>query len=739
MEFTLSDNAEIASRFINQTNRHVFLTGKAGTGKTTFLKHILANTHKKAAVVAPTGIAALNAGGTTIHSMFQLPFGIFVPQQVFTTSSNLQLTDRSSLIKKHHVSAQKRAVIRELELLIIDEVSMLRCDILDAMDAMMRHVRGKHHLSFGGVQVLFIGDLHQLPPIAKEEEWNILSAFYKSIHFFEARVLQENPPLLIELEKIHRQNNPEFISLLNNLRNNQLSKKDADLLNQFYKEGFRQHTNGHYITLTTHNYKANQINQQFLNDLHTTAFEYEAETKNDFPEHLFPLESKLILKKGAQVMFIKNDISGKQRYFNGKLATVKNLQSNSIEVAFEDGSGITVEKYTWQNKRFSLDPSSNDIKEEIIGEFIHYPIKLAWAITVHKSQGLTFDRAVLDIGDAFAPGQVYVALSRLRDLSGLVLTSKINTQSLLNDERIISYTSEKRKPADIVEQLRADSKSFMEYYLINCYDFKWLEYTVGKHLEEHLEKNKSKLKQKFAISMQDIHTKIKELKEHADKFIVQLKKISSGEASDMYVALAKRTADAEAYFVPKLKEACSVISAHIDNLRDEKKVKQYLAELISLEGLFFDQIKKCRKATSFCECCCNGESLTREKTLGLAEQHIRVTENTSEKTKEKKKKTEKGDSVKESTELFLSGKSISEIATLRNMASSTIEGHLAQAVASGKIKAHQLVAEEKITAIHRAAEKTEEPGLKPLKELLGDNYTYSDIKIAMACFKKPEA
>jgi hypothetical protein len=737
MEFSLSDNADIAARFINQTNRHVFLTGKAGTGKTTFLKHILSHTHKKTAVVAPTGIAALNAGGTTIHSMFQLPFGIFLPQQTFHTSANIQVTDRATLIKKHHVSTQKRALIRELELLIIDEVSMLRCDLLDAMDAMMRHVRGKHHLPFGGVQVLFIGDLHQLPPIAKEEDWRLLSQFYEGVHFFEAKVLKQSPPLLIELEKIHRQNNTEFIVLLNHLRNNQMSRADEELLNRYYKPGFKQEAGDHYITITTHNYKANQINQAFLNKLQSPVFEYSAEIKDEFPEHLYPTDATLTLKEGAQVMFIKNDMSGKQRYFNGKLAKVKSLTNHEIEVVFEDGSELKVEKYTWQNKRFSLNPSSNEVVEEVAGEFIHLPLKLAWAITVHKSQGLTFDKAVLDIGDAFAPGQAYVALSRLRDLSGLLLTGKIQFQSLAHDEKVVSFTAAKNTQEDILRQLKKDSGEFLEYYLESCYDFRWLEYAVGKHLEDHLEKNKSKLKQKFTTSIQDIHVKTKELKELAEKFVVQLKKMAAAENDEQAAMLAKRTKKAEAYFVPLLKKSCSVISAHIDNLREEKKVKQYLSELIKLEGLFLDQIKKCRKASSFCECYVSGEILTREKTQTLTEQVQRISADTTVNEKPEKKKSEKGDSVKETLKYFGEGKSAEEIAVLRNMSLNTIEGHLAQAVASGQLGATALMAEEKIKAIHAAAEKMDQSGLKPLKEFLGEAFSYNELKIAMACFPKP--
>ncbi|MFO0435098.1 MAG: ATP-dependent RecD-like DNA helicase, partial [Sphingobacteriaceae bacterium] len=456
---SLSEAALLASKFINQTNRHVFLTGKAGTGKTTFLKYIIQHTHKKAAIVAPTGIAAINAGGTTIHSMFQLPFGSFVPVQSYQQKggSFIQLNDRQSLFKNHQMNKTKRAIIRELELLIIDEVSMLRADLLDAIDAMMRSVRGRTYLPFGGVQVLFIGDMYQLPPVVKDEEWQVLSEFYKSIYFFDSIVLQNDPPIYIELDKIYRQNDQQFISVLNNLRDNKVTRTDVELLNRYYKPQFKQQVNDNYITLTTHNHKANKINKDFLAELKGDSFYYQAEIKDDYPENLFPLEQTLELKKGSQVMFIKNDISGNQNYFNGKLAKVVDLSNKEIFVEFEDGQKIKLEKYKWENKRYIVNDLTNEIEEEVIGEFVHYPVKLAWAITVHKSQGLTFDKAIIDVADAFAPGQVYVALSRLRDLNGLILTSPINFNSISSDQHVTDFSNTKNEGAELEVQLNNDT------------------------------------------------------------------------------------------------------------------------------------------------------------------------------------------------------------------------------------------------------------------------------------------
>nr|MDQ3048002.1 AAA family ATPase [Bacteroidota bacterium] len=408
---TSADPATYVSRFINQTNKNVFLTGKAGTGKTTLLRNIVSTTYKKCLIAAPTGIAAINAGGVTIHSLFQLPFGGFIPvKETQTLHNNTKLNDPVSLIRHLQMHDNKRKLLRELELLIIDEVSMLRADLLDAIDLVLRHVR-RNNLPFGGVQMLFIGDMLQLPPVVKDDEWQVLRPYYNSAYFFDAVVLQKNKPVYIELDKIFRQADQRFVDLLNHLRNNELTRSDFDLLNTFYKPGYKHDPSDGYITLTTHNYKAIELNRRFLDKLQGTSRFFDAQVQDDFNENAFPLERKLELKIGAQVMFVKNDPSGNQKFFNGKIGFVASL-TDDIEVKFNDGSpSVIVSRYEWKNVKYKINEKSKEIEENIAGTFSHYPIKLAWAITVHKSQGLTFDKAIIDIGDAFAPGQVYVALS----------------------------------------------------------------------------------------------------------------------------------------------------------------------------------------------------------------------------------------------------------------------------------------------------------------------------------------
>ncbi len=373
---TLSEAAKYTLQFINQTQRSVFLTGKAGTGKTTLLREIIETTHKNTVVVAPTGIAALNAGGVTIHSMFQLPFSGFIPSHTAESqfSETVKFETKESLRRHFKMNGVKKSVIRNMELLVIDEVSMLRADLLDAMDYMMQTVR-KKATPFGGVQVLFIGDLLQLPPVIRDEEWRTLRNYYKGKFFFHSHVIQQSPPLYIELSKIFRQTDTSFISVLNNLRNNQITPEDVQVLNQYVKPDFDLKANKGYITLTTHNAKADTMNAQALEDLKGELITYKPEITGDFPEKIFPVEHNLQLKVGAQIMFVKNDLNFEKNYFNGKMGIIKSLSSQEILVHFpEENKTIEVERYEWQNICYKVDPLTKEVEEEVLGTFVHYPI-----------------------------------------------------------------------------------------------------------------------------------------------------------------------------------------------------------------------------------------------------------------------------------------------------------------------------------------------------------------------------
>ena len=395
---------QLDSDFVNYTNSSLFLTGKAGTGKTTFLKHVKENEVKNTVVVAPTGVAAINAGGTTIHSFFQLPFSPFIPVSK-GYGTNDAISDKHSLISRLRLTSERKEVMQKLELLIIDEISMVRCDVLDAIDTVLRHVRSQHTVPFGGVQVLLIGDMYQLPPVIKPEDWAILSAYYKSEYFFNSHVIESQPPVYVELNKIYRQNDGAFVEVLNQVRNNAMSNDGFDLLHTRYLPDFNAAREEKYITLTTHNSKADAINFKALNELPGKVYNFDATIEGEFYEKSFPADMNLKLKIGTQVMFLKNDIEKVRRFFNGKIGMVDKIDGDKIFVLCEgEASAIEVKKEKWKNIRYSLDKKTNLIDEDEIGSFTQFPLRLAWAITIHKSQGLTFEKAIIDAGEAFASG-----------------------------------------------------------------------------------------------------------------------------------------------------------------------------------------------------------------------------------------------------------------------------------------------------------------------------------------------
>lgn len=454
---------ELAQAYIDTTNTLVFLTGKAGTGKTTFLRQIRQTSKKKLVIVAPTGVAAINAGGMTIHSLFQLPFGPLLPN----------LADRPEV----KYNTEKRDLLQNLELLIIDEISMVRPDVLDQLDIILRNIRGNQH-AFGGVQLLLIGDLAQLSPIVRDDEWGLLRPYYSTPYFFSSLALQRMDYVRIELDKVYRQSDPVFVDILNAMRSQQLSSENLDKLNVRYIPDFMPAADQTYITLTTHNRIAQQINSERLIALSGTETTYKATIRGEFPADAYPTEVQLKLKVGAQVMFVKNDSSSAKRYYNGKIGTVTQLSTDTVVVSTPDGLDIEVEALEWSNVSYQL--AGEEISENKAGSFMQIPLKLAWAITIHKSQGLTFDQAIIDVSEAFTHGQAYVALSRCRSLEGLVLRNPISANNVIADPAVMRFNQQAEARTPDQDRLHKHQEAFRLFLLSELFNFSGLKQRLTK-------------------------------------------------------------------------------------------------------------------------------------------------------------------------------------------------------------------------------------------------------------------
>lgn len=717
-----------AVSFVNQTSRHLFITGKAGTGKTTFLKYIKENGFKKMAIVAPTGVAAINAGGVTIHSFFQLPFGGFIPSLKYAFGTLTEgVNNPVTLLNNLKLHSAKLDLIRELELLIIDEVSIVRADLLDAMDTVLRHVRKQPHIAFGGVQMVFIGDLFQLPPVAKREEWDIIRKYYTSPFFFSALCVQEAPPMYLELKKIYRQKDDLFISILNNIRNNCCSSSDLEVLHKYYKPGFSPDKNDHFITLTSHNEKADAINQRELAKLPGKAFTFEATISGEFYEKSFPAEKMLTLKEGAQVMFIKNDKGDLRRYFNGKIGTVRSINEKiNIQFPGEDDLDLEVEK--WQNIKYKYDQEKDKLEEEEQGTFTQFPIRLAWAITIHKSQGLTFDRAIIDAGASFAAGQVYVSLSRLTSLEGLVLYSRIEPNCISTDERVIAFVKNEISEDLLDQTLEDEQRLYIRYSLLQIFDLQKVITITHDHLNSYAHRQIPE-KESSVTWARTLTENVLALEKIAFSFRKQLEQLFESCENDGYRTLQKRVASAAGYFEGEIdKQLLTAILKKTDSMRKYKKIGSYMSALKSLRIAYERRKQKLRQAVHIANGLC--ETINLDSLLSIVEEQNNTVILSSE-TKIKKVKVKKGDSSRLTLQLFKGGRSITDIASERGLASSTIYAHLAEFITTGELDILDLLDDGKLSSILNEINEGPTLTATELKTRLGSQISYGDIKAAM--------
>lgn len=568
---------QLAKEFVEFTGSNIFLTGKAGTGKTTFLHTLKKESTKRMIVVAPTGVAAINAGGVTIHSFFQLPFGPQVP------GFNPQQTENSTRFSRFN--REKIKIIKSLDLLVIDEISMVRADMLDGIDSALRKYKNGS-LPFGGVQLLMIGDMNQLAPVVKDNDRAILLTYYETAFFFSSKALQKTNFISIELKHVYRQSDSEFIKLLNKVRDDKLDKESISILNKRYDPAFDPEDEN-YITLTTHNARAQNINEKKLKNLKGKLKSFTADIMGEFPEYNFPTKEKLLLKEGAQVMFIKNDPSYAKRFFNGKIGKIISLDEEEIQVQCkEDAEPITVEPLDWKNVRYSLDDKSKEIQESIMGTFTQIPLKLAWAITIHKSQGLTFEKAIIDSASAFAFGQVYVALSRCKSLEGMVLSSPIEPMSIKTDQIINSFTQDVEKNQPDSQKLQDSKIAFQQDLITELFNFDYCRRLINQNLK-FIRDNISSLPKSLIQDFQNILENFdKDIYRVSVKFASQLYLLMTGNSNpEDNTELQQRIKKASQYFSNKIRnivcEAVQELPSDTDNTKVKKSQKEIREKLLN--------------------------------------------------------------------------------------------------------------------------------------------------------------
>ncbi len=738
-EFQFTPMMNVALQFINSTGRHIFLTGKAGTGKTTFLKNLLMRTHKQAAIVAPTGIAALNAGGSTIHSQFLFPFGMFIPDKSYaeTPVEGANWYTESVLARRHPLNNVRRQVLRAIDLLIIDEVSMLRADLLDAIDYRMRSARGNFRQGFGGAQLLLIGDLYQLPPVVKREEERRLNQYYKSPWFFESHALQRDGFVYIELDKIFRQADQEFIGVLNNLRVNTATPEDLLLLNKYYHPPEEIGSMRDVITLTTHNNKADEMNAKALRELPGPSHFFAAKVDDDFPESMYPVLSRIELKEGAQIMFTRNDSEG-NAYYNGKLATVTSISGTEITVQMAgSGNFYILKRSVWENKKYTIHHSTKELEEEVVGAFEQYPIKLAWAITVHKSQGLTFDRAIIDVGQAFADGQVYVALSRLRSIDGLILRTKVQPGIVSTDKQIVSFDQAHNRPETLNDEMKSRQKDFLNIQLARTFDFEVLLKEIA-----HIIKGEDTGAGFQEKTMKPVLTQLKNsLSAESDNLWRFRAQLNSLLDAGRYPEILERIRKGSEYYKTLLWDQVKLLAQHIEDMSVEKRVKGYLNDLGDLDQLISKKLEEVDKIYHLAEGIVEGRKhfdfgeIKRariEARSVMLQSIVRAEKLTPKKGKKKKKGAGEPSTYDISIAMAEQGMTVEDIAKERELVKSTIEGHLAKGVEDRRIEISRFMAEHDVEKIASALREMPEGFISSeLYARLKGAYSYGQLRAVM--------
>jgi hypothetical protein len=821
VRFADNPRLQLAYNFIENTGNNIFLTGKAGTGKTTFLKELQKISPKRMVVVAPTGVAAINAGGVTIHSFFQMHFGPHEPSSGHR--NDLVETQAGQASQPHfRMGREKRNIIRSLDLLVIDEISMVRADLLDGVDETLRRVRRRNE-PFGGVQLLMIGDMQQLPPVVKEDEWEVIRKYYTTPFFFGSRALQEAGFISIELKHIYRQHDEEFISLLGKIRDNKLDNLAMQQLGSRTIEGFKPGDHEGYIILTTHNAQAQSINESKLKALKGREHVFIATIEGEFPEYSYPTNEKLILKTGAQVMFIKNDSSGLKQYYNGKIGKIEYIEDEYIKIRCEGETDlITVEETVWQNMKYGLNESTKEIEEVPIGSFKQLPLKLAWAITIHKSQGLTFDKAVIDARAAFAHGQVYVALSRCRTLEGLVLSSPISHSGIITNSIInkFSKTIEENTPGD--SQLLQAKINYEKLLIKELLDFSIIARQTSYCLiisRDHAGSLLENPSGHFETIRQIVQ---KELSAISSRFLLQVEELSAAQVltreNDI---LQERIKKACVYFNNQLNEKIFPVVNKIRIETDNRAVKKSLQQAFEIlqnettikaeclkvccDGFetkkylearakaaiekpekrneikveaetsnagiahteLFNELRSWRSYQAELQSLPHYMILSQKALMALAQflpvstQELKRIKGIGNKTIEKygeelleiiqlyrhenkidttmpesatakkAKPKNKPDTKALSYQMFKDGKSVKEIATERQIAVSTVEGHLAHYVGNGQLEITSLVSGEKIERISNFFVRAETTNLGPAKETLGEEVSYAELRYVL--------